>query len=207
MADAVKPRNGPAVTHSVRKGSRDRWREMAPAWLDVCASGHAWNAIGRPFGGCFEASATRSSGRPLAAGAAASASAGCTDLAKSGTRPSRCLCPASAAARASQAGEDRGVRSRVPECRSVHDQRRAVPTIELMHVVRCGCERPFSPGFPNAHPTSILDLFSRFDRETSFRLADRGSRLSRVVASYSCRAATPPVEAARRWGLARFGLG
>jgi len=65
----------------VRKGSRDRWREMAPAWLDLCTSGHAWNAIGRPFGGCLEPSAMRSSGRPLAAGAAASASAGCTDLA------------------------------------------------------------------------------------------------------------------------------
>jgi len=84
MLAHVSGADGVRVAAFVRKRSPSRWREMAPAWLDLCASGHAWNAIGRPFGGCFEPSATRSSGRPLAAGAAGSASAGCTDLAPEG---------------------------------------------------------------------------------------------------------------------------
>jgi transposase len=38
------------VAAFVRYGSRDRGREMAPAWLDLRASGHARNSIDRPSG-------------------------------------------------------------------------------------------------------------------------------------------------------------
>src|SRR6202042_3133502 len=56
-------------------------RATLSAWLHLGASGHAWIAIGRPFGGCFEPSATRSSMRPLARGHSLPARRRCTELA------------------------------------------------------------------------------------------------------------------------------
>ena len=82
------------VAGVVRRRSRDRRRDMAPASLDLRASGHESNAIGRPLGGRFEPSAMRSSGRPLAAGSGASASAGCALVAICETQLIRGMGPA-----------------------------------------------------------------------------------------------------------------